>query len=47
MLKFIVAEARLDFDVADSPKREKRLYRTAGYAWDLVDYDKINRPDQG
>lgn len=47
MLKFIVAEPRLDFDVADSPKRGKRLYWTAGYARNLVDYDKINRPDQG
>ena len=40
----IVAGQRLDFDVVDYPEQNKRLYRYAGKAEDLVDIAAVSHP---
>ncbi len=40
-LRCIVVGDRLAHDVVDYPRLEKRLYRNAGMAWNLVDRDQI------
>jgi uncharacterized cupin superfamily protein len=40
-LKCIVAGTRLDHDVADYPRLGKRLYRSRGRPWNLVDIEAI------
>lgn len=47
VLKCIVVGERLAHDVGDYPNAEKRIYRHAGQAWDLVDLDQIEHPDAG
>jgi len=43
-LKCIVVGQRLEHDVADYPRRRKRLYRNKDREWDLVDIKDINNP---
>ena len=45
-LKCIVAGQRLAHDVADYPKKHKRLYRNQGKEWDLVDISDIQAPNK-
>ena len=40
----IVVGQRLDCDVVDYPEQNKRLYRYAGKAWDLVDIAAVSHP---
>jgi len=40
-LRCIVVGQRLDHDTADYPRLGKRIYRSAGMAWNLVDHDQI------
>jgi len=47
LLRCIVVGQRLPHDVADYPKRAKRLYRNVGMAFDLVDVDTIEHPIAG
>ncbi|MBV1868754.1 MAG: cupin domain-containing protein [Marinosulfonomonas sp.] len=47
VLRMIVVGQRLDHDVADYPKKEKRIFRNAGMEWDLVDQDAITNPVAG
>lgn len=47
VLKCIVVGQRLDHDVGDYPDRNKRIYRNAGMAWNLVDLDAIDDPSGG
>jgi uncharacterized cupin superfamily protein len=44
MLRCIVVGERLDHDVADYPKLNKRLYRNKGESWDLVDINNVEHP---
>jgi len=46
-LKCIVVGQRLDHDVADYPRLDKRLFRNKGREWDLVDIKEINNPRVG
>ena len=43
-LTCIVVGQRLDFDVVDYPEQNKRLYRYAGKAEDLVDIAAVSHP---
>jgi len=47
VLKCIVVGQRLDHDVADYPRKNKRIYRNIGQPWDLVDLDELDHPDAG
>ncbi|MCZ2722436.1 cupin domain-containing protein [Marinomonas sp. 15G1-11] len=47
VLKCIVVGQRLEHDVADYPKLEKRIYRQQGMPWNLVDMDSIQEPVAG
>ena len=47
ILKCIVVGQRLDHDVADYPKLNKRLYRQKNMAWNLIDKDNITEPMAG
>jgi hypothetical protein len=40
----IVVGQRLDFDAVDCPEQNKRLYRYAGEAGDLVDIAAFSHP---
>jgi len=46
-LRCIVAGQRVDHDVGDYPRRNKRLYRNRGMKWSLVDLDDITEPEAG
>lgn len=46
VLKCIVVGQRLEYDVADYPLLRKRLYRSRGRRWNLVDFDAIVEPDR-
>ncbi|MFK7888412.1 MAG: cupin domain-containing protein [Gammaproteobacteria bacterium] len=46
-LRCIVAGQRLDHDVADYPRRGKRLFRNTGQEWNMVDIDAIDTPSGG
>ena len=41
ILKCIVVGQRLDSDVADYPDLKKRIYRSKGSKWNLVDFENI------
>lgn len=43
----IVVGERLEHDVADYPRLEKRIYRQAGLPWNLVNHDAIQTPTAG
>lgn len=47
ILKCIVVGQRLDQDVADYPRLNKRIYRNKGLRWNLVDIDQIDEYDAG
>ena len=42
-LKYIVVGQRLAHDVADYPKKNKRIYRNKGQGWDLVNIKDIEK----
>lgn len=46
-LRCLVAGQRLAHDVADYPRRGKRLYRNGSSPWDLADIDALEHPDAG
>ena len=43
----LVIGQRLDQDVADYPRKQKRIYRNAGLPWDLADLDVLVHPQAG
>lgn len=43
----IVVGERLAHDVADYPRKKKRIYRNANMEWNLVDHDAISKPVAG
>ncbi|TQV87190.1 cupin domain-containing protein [Aliikangiella coralliicola] len=47
ILRCIVVGQRLEHDVADYPKLNKRLYRNKGLKWNLVDINNIDEPIAG
>jgi len=47
ILRCIVVGQRLDHDVGDYPKLNKRIYRNRELAWNLVDIDQIETPTGG
>lgn len=47
ILRCIVVGERLPHDVGDYPRLGKRLYRSPGRPWDLVDHGAIANPDAG
>ena len=46
-LKCIVVGQRLDHDVADYTKLQKRIFRNKELAWNLVDIENITEPGAG
>lgn len=46
-LKCIVVGERLNHDVADYPRLNKRLYRNVGQPWELVDIGNVSNPKAG
>ncbi len=46
-LKCLVIGQRLAQDVADYPRRGKRIYRNDGMPWDLADLDALQHPIAG
>ncbi len=47
VFRCIVVGQRLDHDVGDYPRLNKRIYRNAGLPWDLVDHGQIAHPQAG
>jgi uncharacterized cupin superfamily protein len=47
VLKCIVIGQRLEHDVGDYPKLNKRIYRQKNMPWNLVDIDNIHEPKAG
>lgn len=47
LLKCIVVGQRLDHDVGDYPKLNKRIYRQENMPWNLVDIENISEPNAG
>lgn len=47
VLRCIVVGQRLDHDVRDYPKKEKRIYRNCGLEWNLVSLEHIDEPKAG
>ena len=47
LLKCIVIGQRLEHDVGDYPKLNKRIYRQKGMPWNLVDMENIHEPNAG
>lgn len=47
ILKCIVVGQRLDHDTADYPELNKRIYRSKGQKWNLVDFENIAEPEAG
>ncbi|MDO6486649.1 cupin domain-containing protein [Colwellia sp. 6_MG-2023] len=47
LFKCIVIGQRLDHDVADYPKLNKRIYRQKNMPWNLVNIGDINEPNAG
>ena len=43
-LKCIVVGQRLDHDVGDYPRLQKRIFRNKGIEWNLVDLDAVEVP---
>ena len=46
-LRALVVGERRAHDMGDYPKQNKRIYRTAGRPWDLVDLDAVAHPVAG
>ncbi len=46
-LTCLVIGQRLAQDVADYPRRGKRIYRNEGMPWDLADLDVLQHPNAG
>jgi len=46
-LKCIVVGQRLDHDIGDYPNLRKRIYRSKGLKWNLVDMENISEPVAG
>lgn len=46
-LRCIVVGQRLDHDVGDYPKLNKRIYRNAGMPWNVVSAENIDEPTGG
>ena len=46
-LRCIVVGQRLDHDVADYPKKGKRLYRNPGMKWEVADHEALTIVDAG
>lgn len=42
-LRCIVVGQRTDHDVGDYPKKRKRIYRNKGLAWNIVDFENIEK----
>lgn len=47
ILKCIVVGQRLDHDIGDYPSLQKRIYRSKGLKWNLVDLEHIAEPVAG
>lgn len=47
VLKCIVVGERLDHDVADYTNLNKRIFRSKGLKWNLVDIENIDEPVAG
>lgn len=47
ILRCIVVGQRLPHDVADYPEKKKRIYRSQGMQWNLVDLENIDEPVAG
>lgn len=47
VLRCIVVGQRLDHDIGDYPKLNKRIYRNKGMKWNLVDLDHVEEPVAG
>lgn len=47
VLKCIVVGQRLNHDVADYPRLQKRIFRNDGLKWNLVNLDDIEEPVAG
>jgi len=47
VLKCIVIGQRLEHDVGDYPKLNKRIYRQKNMPWNLVDIENIHEPKAG
>lgn len=47
LLRCIVVGERLDHDVADYPRLNKRLYRNVGQSWELVNISNVSYPNAG
>ncbi len=47
MLRCIVVGQRLEHDVGDYPRLNKRIYRNKNMPWNLVDIDAIEEPSGG
>jgi len=47
LLKCIVVGQRLEHDVGDYPRLNKRIYRQKNMPWNLVDIDAISEPNAG
>ena len=46
ILRCIVVGQRLDHDISDYPRKNKRLYRNTGQPWALVDIGDVTDPNQ-
>lgn len=46
-LRLLVIGQRLPHDVADYPRKAKRIFRNEGLPWDLVDHDALAHPQAG
>ena len=47
ILKYIVVGQRLDHDVGDYPRLEKRIFRQKNLPWNLVDIAEVEEPNAG
>ena len=47
VFRCLVIGQRLDHDVGDYPRQQKRIYRNAGIPWDLADLADISHPQAG
>lgn len=46
-LKCIVVGQRMDHDVGDYTRLNKRIYRQKGLPWNVVDFENISEPNAG
>lgn len=47
VLRCLVIGERLAHDVADYPRKQKRIYRNSGMEWNLVNHEEILAPKAG